>query len=126
MNEVRTTYDCTVYEYAREGEKLPDKTIRKLRKRKLYEIIAAMCEVPEDVVGSIPVFVLRGQHEMEVTGCSGVREYSEKTIILALGKELFTITGDALELTDFRDNVLYIRGNIAQMRFGAGEEDASC
>lgn len=105
---------------------MPDKAIGKRRKRKLYEIIAAMCEMPEDVVGNIPVFVLRGRHEMEVTGCTGVREYRDEKIILAVGRELFTIKGEQLELTDFCDHVLYIRGTISDMRFGIGEEETLC
>lgn len=104
---------------------MPDNTMRKARKRRFYEILAAICEVPEEAVGRIPVFVLRGRHEAEIMGCSGIREYGDERIVLALEKEFVTITGDALELTDFRDRALYIRGNIAALTFGA-TEDGSC
>jgi len=125
MIDAEKTYDVAVKFYAREGGILPDKSMKKRRRRKIYEIIAAMCEISSDVVGKIPVFVLRGKHEMEVTGCVGVREYTEEKIILSIGKELFTVSGDSLELTDFREDVLYIRGNIAAMYFGT-EDESSC
>lgn len=98
----------------------------KQRKKKLYERFAALCEVPEEFVADIPVFILRGRHEIEVAGCSGVREYSDGRIILSAGKERFTVTGDHLVLTDFRDNVLFIRGNIGGTFFGDGEEGGQC
>lgn len=84
----------------------------KQRKKKLYERIATLCEVPEEFVANIPVFILRGRHEIEVAGCYGVREYSDTKIILSIGKECFAVSGDNLVLTDFRDNVLFIKGNI--------------
>lgn len=118
-------YDVTVYEYAGEGVKLPRDKIKQ-RKKKLYERIAALCEVPEDAVGNIPVFVIRGRHEIEVSGCSGVREYSDSRIVLSVGRESFTVTGDLLVLTDFRDNTLYVQGNIDSAYFGIGEGDSSC
>ena len=96
------------------------------RRRKLYEIIAEICEIPADAVFSVPVFVLRGKHELEITGCTGVKEYTGERIVLALKKELFTVTGDMLELTDFSDSVLYIRGNIGAMKFGADGGDEGC
>lgn len=98
----------------------------KQRKKKLYERFAAMCEVPCEVVADIPVFVIRGRHEVEVAGCSGVREYGDSRVKLAVGRDIFTVTGDHLVLTDFRDNVLFIRGNIDGTFFGDEKEDASC
>lgn len=96
----------------------------KQRKKLLYERLSAMCEVPCDVVADIPVFVLRGRHEIEVEGCSGVREYSDSRIVLSAGRETFTVTGDHLILTDFRGGVLFVRGNICGTSFC--EEGGQC
>lgn len=96
----------------------------KQRKKKLYERLAAMCEVPCDVVSDIPVFVIRGRHEVEASGCSGVREYCDSRVVLAAGGDIFTVTGDHLVMTDFSDSVLFIRGNIDSAFFGCREEES--
>ena len=92
---------------------------REKRRRKLYEILADLCEVPPETVTDIPVFVLRGKHELEIEGCTGVREYTAGRIVLAVKKELFTVTGEKLELTDFSGDTLYIRGVISGMKYGS-------
>ena len=94
----------------------------KKRRQKMYERIASFLEFPCDAVANVPVFVIRGRHEIEVSGCSGITEYSEKVISLTVGGNKFTVCGDSLELSDFRDSVLYIRGNIKCASFEGGEE----
>lgn len=95
------------------------------RPKKLYEILAAFCEIPQDVLADLPVFTIRGRHEIEISGCTGILTYDSHRIVLAIGKENFCICGDALLLSDFRDKVLYVRGNIRSAAFGTGgEEDA--
>ena len=91
------------------------------RKRKFYEILAEVCEVPADAVSKSPVFVLRGKHELEISGCTGIKEYTGERIVLKMKNDTFTVIGDNLELTDFLENVLYIRGNIISMGYGIKE-----
>ena len=81
-------------------------------------MISDFCEVPSDMVSNVPVFEIRGHHEIEITGCSGILEYNDKRIILTVGRDKFTVTGDSLVLSDFRDNVLFVRGNIKSASFG--------
>ena len=94
------------------------------RQKKLYEILAAFCEVPQDVVADVSVFVIRGTHEIEISGCTGILTYDSEQIVLSVGKgkERFRILGDALMLSDFRDRVLYVRGNIRSASFGTETE----
>ena len=101
------------------------------RPKKLYEIIAEFCEVPQEVVTSLPVFTIRGKHEIEITGCTGILTYDSQHIVLSFGegkrKECFCVTGDSLILTDFREKILYVRGNIHSASFGSegeGDRDA--
>lgn len=99
----------------------------KKRKRKLYEKIAALCEIPQESVADIPVFVIRGRHEVEVEGCTGILEYDSGKIVFAVGKsgrERFTVTGDMLTLNDFSDRLLYVRGNIASASFDDTDQSA--
>lgn len=100
----------------------------KQRKKKLYERIAELCEVPEEVVADIPVIIMRGRHEIEISGCTGVKEYGDGRIVVALRLdkvESFAVVGESLVMTDFCDDVLYIRGDIISAGF-CGEESGSC
>ena len=93
------------------------------RPKKLYEILAAFCEIPQDVLAAVPVFTIRGQHEIEISGCTGILTYDSRCIVLAVGKEHFCIRGESLLLSDFREGVLYVRGNIHSASFGTGGEE---
>lgn len=95
------------------------------RPKKLYEILAEFCEIPQDVVTDLPVFTIRGTHEIEISGCTGILTYDSGQIVLSIGagKEPFCIRGDALMLSDFRDRILYVRGNIRSASFGTGGDD---
>ena len=93
------------------------------RPKKLYEILAEFCEIPQDVVTDLPVFTIRGTHEIEISGCTGILTYDSGQIVLAVGKESFCIRGDSLMLSDFRDRVLCVRGNIRSAAFGTGGDD---
>ncbi len=95
---------------------------KKCRQIKLYERIAKLCEVPQNVVANIPIFVIRGKHEMEVTGCGGILEYDDNSIVLTVGRDKFTVKGKNLVLSDFRESVLYIRGDIVSASFAVGGE----
>lgn len=90
----------------------------KKRKRKLYEVIAEFCEIPQDAVRNLPVVTICGHHEIEVYGCSGIAVYEECRIILKLRSDYLTVTGDHLVLSDFRENILFVRGNITGASFG--------
>ncbi len=88
------------------------------RRGKLYERIAHLCEVEEDIVAALPVFVIRGEHEIEVEGCRGILEYEPERIVLSIKNGRFTALGNCLTLSDFRSGVLYIRGEIKAAFFG--------
>ena len=97
------------------------------RRRKLYEKIAEFCEIPQESVADIPVFVLRGRHELEAEGCTGVLEYEAERIILSVGKNRITVRGSFLELSDFSDRHLCVRGNIESVSYGnADGGDTEC
>ena len=94
-------------------------------RRKIGEVVAEICEVPAETVCRIPVFVLRGRHELEITGCTGVLEYSHEKIVLSAGKEKLTVIGRQLELCDLYESVLYICGSIRSLEYGS-EEGEQC
>ena len=90
----------------------------KRKRRRLYENLADFLEIPADQVARIPVFTIRGKREIEVEGCTGILEYEPERIVLAVGKDRFTVDGDALVLEDFLEGTLYIRGEITSAKFG--------
>ena len=47
-------------------------------------------------------------------------EYSDDMIVLSVGRDKLTVRGSCLELADFRDCVLYVRGNIDSASFVGG------
>ena len=92
------------------------------RPKKLYEILAAFCEMPQDIFAGLPVYTIRGRHEIEISGCTGILTYDSRCIVLSVGRESLYISGDALMLSDFCDNILYVRGNIRSVSFEKGED----
>lgn len=92
------------------------------RSKKLYEIIAETFEIPQDVVSNIPVFTIRGTHEIEISGCRGILTYDSNHIVVSIGNgaEVFCVCGEELSLSDFRDRILYIRGTIHSTNFSSG------
>ncbi|MBE6625553.1 MAG: hypothetical protein E7628_00010 [Ruminococcaceae bacterium] len=98
------------------------------RHKKLYERISHLCEVDADIVAALPVFIIRGEHEIEVEGCRGILEYEPEKVVLSVKNGRFTALGQCLTLSDFRSGVLYIRGNIKAAYFGdmAAWEGETC
>ena len=90
----------------------------KRRRKRLYENLADFLEIPADQVAKIPVFTIRGKREIEIEGCTGILEYEPERIVLAVGRDRFTVEGSALILEDFAEKTLYIRGEIRSARFG--------
>ena len=82
------------------------------RRRRLYEAVADAVELPADAVSGIPVFTVRGYHEVEADGCDGILEYDERHVILSVRGRRVSVVGEMLTLSDFRDTMLTVRGNI--------------
>ncbi len=92
------------------------------RRVRLYERIADFCEVPDELVARVPVFVLRGRHQIEISGASGITEYSDSVIVLSVGRDKFTVRGMGLTITDFREAVICVRGDIVSAAFEGSVE----
>lgn len=93
----------------REGKNLQEK---KNRRKKLYELVSDAVELPPDAIAPIPVFVIRGEHEVEIEGCDGILEYDENRVALSVKGRRSVINGSKLVLSDFRGSILTVRGNI--------------
>ncbi len=101
---------------------MPKKQTKRTRRRPWAELMSEFWEVPGEVSAPIPVFLMRGRYELEITGARGIREYGQERIVLRMGKGLCVVTGKELELTDFQEAVLYVRGKIDRLSFEEAEE----
>ena len=86
----------------------------------LWQRAAKAAGAEGEMLARIPVFVIRGGREMEVSGCVGILEYDEGRIVLAMERGETTVTGTGLTLEDFEEGTLTVRGEIAGVRFGEG------
>ena len=96
---------------------MPKKQTKRTRRRPWAELMSDLWEVPGEVSADLPVFLIRGRYELEISGAQGVREYDREKIVLRMRKGICVVTGKELELTDFREAVLYVRGRIDVLSF---------
>ena len=101
---------------------MPKKQGKRTTRRSWAEIMSELWEVPGEVSAPVPVFLMRGRYELEITGARGIRDYGQEKIVLRVGKGLCVVTGRELELTDFREAVLYVRGKIDCISFEEAEK----
>lgn len=83
----------------------------------MYEKLSRLFELPQESVSSVPIFEIKGKNEVSVSGCTGILEYSEDRIVLALADGALEVLGKYLLLCDFRDGELSVRGEIASAAF---------
>ena len=101
------------------------KTERKAPPRPGWQAAADVLGAEGDLLARIPVFVVRGNREIEISGCEGILEYGEERIVLETGGSCCVVTGRGLTLGDFSEGFLSVRGEIGSLRFGGnGEEEA--
>ncbi len=70
---------------------------------------------PIEGLCDIPVLLCKGTMEVQVEGCRSILEYGDTRVKLNLGKEMLTVTGSALALSDFHRNCLTVRGQITTL-----------
>lgn len=83
----------------------------------MHEKLSRLFEVPQESISSVPIFEIKGKNEVSVSGCTGILEYNEDRIVLALSDGALEVLGRSLLLCDFRDNELSVRGDIKSASF---------
>ena len=81
-------------------------------RRRLAEALSRFTELPIESLCTIPLFCIKGREEVEITGCRGILEYDEKKVVVKTCGDVFTVWGKGLILSDFHNDVLYVRGRI--------------
>ena len=95
----------------------------KTARKPAWQTVSDLTGAEGDLIARIPVFVVRGNREIEVEGCAGILEYDGERIVLETGAETCVVSGRGLTLGDFEDGFLRVRGEIGSICF-APEEDA--
>jgi len=101
--------------YENGGGKLPK--IQQKNRIKLAEMISSLTGFPAESLSDIPVLLCKGTREMQVEGCRSILEYSGDKVRLHMGKEILTVEGKDLHMSDFHRNCLSIRGWISGIRW---------
>lgn len=89
------------------------------RKRKisLAEMLSSFTGMPPESLSDMPVLLCRGTMEIQVEGCRSILEYSGDVIRLHMEKEILTVEGTGLAMSDFHRNCLTIHGQITGLRW---------
>lgn len=90
------------------------------RKKKRHRFAAAMSrftELPVEALCAMPVVTIKGRDEVEITGCRGILRYEDERVTVKTADGDCTVTGQRLILSDFRNEVLYVRGEIDGIHF---------
>ncbi len=90
------------------------------------EAFSRFTELPVESFCNIPLFCIKGREEAEVTGCRGILEYDEKKVVIKTCGGVFTVVGEGLLLSDFRRDVLLVRGRIDGVSFGEDLGEGCC
>ena len=99
------------------------KSERKAVRKPGWQAAAELLGAEGDLLARIPVFVVRGNREIEVKGCAGILEYDGERIALEMDGEICVVTGHGLTLGDFSEGFLCVRGEIGSLRFAEEEEE---
>jgi len=95
-----------------------------MRKKHTHKIAAALSratEFPMESMCPIPLFVLKGSEEAEVSGCLGILEYDDTRVVIKTAENVITVEGRRLILSGFHNDTLRIRGRISAV-YTEGEE----
>jgi len=78
---------------------------------KLRRILRAL-DLPEEADAQVPKFTMLGASDLLVENHSGILQYSEELVRLMTPEGIVRIIGHSLELTEFGNERVYLRGRI--------------
>ncbi len=91
--------------------------IKKTRKP-ITQRICESLDIPEGTFGRTSFFEAVGNREITVSGCEGLRTYTDDRVVLELCDGIFSVCGRELELKSFIDGSVSIRGVIFSVHYG--------
>ena len=91
--------------------------IKKPRKP-ITQRICESLDLPEGTLGRTSFFEAAGNREITVSGCVGLRTYTDCKVVLELCDGIFSVLGRELELKSFNGGSVSIRGIILSVHYG--------
>lgn len=86
-------------------------------KRGLREALSHSLALPEDLLLDLPRITISGNRELEIENYKNVLEYLDTSIRLNCKDGILHILGSELSILSITDELVSIRGNIAQLIF---------
>lgn len=87
------------------------------RKKTISENLAELGGYPVEGLISIPLLDCKWNREIQISGCMGILEYDEKSIVIKTKRGNCSITGEGLYMENFRSDTLTVHGVIDSIRF---------
>lgn len=94
------------------------KTIKQ-KKEQLIKKVAEELQFPDSAMTNSYRIEFRGITDVIIEGCSGILEYRDDCISLNLGRKSVSFFGTELELENFLDGFVQIKGEITSTQFSS-------
>lgn len=91
----------------------------KKKKEIIAKKFAEEFQIPEDAVMDTFGIEFCGGNDVTVNGCNGIVEYEDTSIALNLGSSVVRFRGADLEIVNFFERRVIIKGLIAVMEFSS-------
>lgn len=91
----------------------------KQKKEQLIKKVAEELQFPDSAMTNTYRIEFRGTTDVIVEGCRGIVEYRDDCIALNLGKRIISFSGKKLELENFLDGYVQIKGEITSTEFSS-------
>ena len=88
----------------------------------VLERLRRMLDIPADAIGGASHIEVFGYCELEVSGCTGLEEYSDTRIVLLICDGSLTVEGKGLELSSFSEGFIRVNGRLDVIAFGKREK----
>lgn len=87
-------------------------------KKPISQRICEGLDLPGGAIGRTSFFEAVGNRELTISGCEGLRTYTDSRVVLELCDGVFSVVGKDLELKCFIDGAVTVRGIISSLHYG--------
>lgn len=91
----------------------------KQKKEQLIKKVAEEFQFPDSAISGSYRIEFRGNTDVIIEGCRGILEYRDDCIALNLEKKTVSFYGNKLEIDNFLDGFVQIKGEITSSEFSS-------
>lgn len=99
--------------------------MNKNSKKTVSQRICERLDIPVGSFGRISFVEAAGNRELCISGCEGLRVYTDKKVVLELCDGVMTVRGEGLSLHSFSDGRVSVSGVISGISYGESSEDGN-